>query len=354
MSRVRTLHHGEPVRRAGFTLVEIIVVTLIIAMISGATTLVISRSLSVKRTSAVRHEAHARANAALAMIVRDLQNIARENDPARALLRVSSSGARDAFSARDEILLFVRSNSVVRPASPQPEGPYREVQYRVQDDLEPDDLRLPISLWRREDPFPDDYVDAGGVAAPVVSGVVGLRFEAADRDGTWLRAWDSDQDGYPYAIRVIVTAASMDNNDQPFTAVARAVIPIDRTPLPRVPEPPLPQTLSQIPAGGLGGGGGGGGGFGGAGGGGGGFGGGGQGGGGGGFGGGGGAGGRPGAGGGGGGRPGGGAGGGGGGPGVRPGGGPGGAPGGGPSGAPGGGPGGGAGGGAGGGPGGAP
>jgi type II secretion system protein J len=337
--------HRAAAGRAGFTLVEIIVVTLIIAMISGATTLVISRSLAVKRTSAVRHEAHARAQAALTMIVRDLQNIARENDPARALLRVSSSGARDPSSARDELLLFVRSNSVVRPTSPQAEGPFREVQYRVQDDPDPDDLRLPVSLWRREDPFPDDYVDAGGVAAPVVSGVVGLRFEAADRDGTWLRVWDSDQDGYPYAIRVTVTAASLDTNDQPFTVVARGVVPIDRTPLPRVPVPPLAQTLSQIPAGALGGGG-----FGGGGGGGGGFGGGGGAGGGrgggpagagGGFGGGGGPDGRPGAGGGG--RPGGGAGGGGGGgggPGGRPGGGQGGGPAGSPSGVPGGGPGG--------------
>jgi len=64
-----------------------------------------------------------------------------------------------------------------------------------------------FQLWRRVDPIPDDTPDGGGVVFPVVRGLTSLSIDVFDGD-SWAAAWDSDEDGYPHAVRIQVTAMS--------------------------------------------------------------------------------------------------------------------------------------------------
>ena len=69
------------------------------------------------------------------------------------------------------------------------------------------------------------------MATPIATGISALSIEANDRE-TWVPQWDSDSDGLPYGIRIIVTARDADGL---ATAVVRKVVPLDRVPPP--PEP---------------------------------------------------------------------------------------------------------------------
>ncbi|MBL8991216.1 MAG: hypothetical protein JNJ48_06515 [Phycisphaerae bacterium] len=202
--------------RSAFTLAEVIVGVVIVALIGGATTLVLSRSIKTRDTLAARHEAYQRAQAAVGLIARDLMNVARDNDLSQTRVRLSGGD-------QGELLLKAMGLRPVRPASQQNEGPVHEVQYRVAPG--PDQNS---TLWRRDDPFPDEYQDAGGVASPLVPGVVAIRVQAYDGN-EWFDQWDTDADGYPHAVKVEVVASGGSGD---FTATARQIVAIDRVPLP--------------------------------------------------------------------------------------------------------------------------
>lgn len=213
---------NRPRTNPGFTLVEVIVGVVIVALLGGATTLVLSRSIKTRDTLASRHEAFQRAQAAAEMIARDIANVARDNN--LQMTRVRLTGG-----ARSEVLLKTMGTRTVRPASPQNEGPVHEVQYRV--DPVGDGQQ---ALWKREDPFPDEYNDAGGVANPIVPGVVSIAVEAYD-GASWTDQWDSDSDGYPHAVKVTVVAGG---GTEGFVTTARQIVAIDRVPLPETPTTP--------------------------------------------------------------------------------------------------------------------
>ncbi|XOV75198.1 MAG: type II secretion system protein GspJ [Phycisphaerales bacterium] len=58
-------------------------------------------------------------------------------------------------------------------------------------------------LWRRVDPQPDETPEGGGVVFPVMEGVTEFSVEALDVD-RWVGDWDSDEQGYPHALRITV------------------------------------------------------------------------------------------------------------------------------------------------------
>jgi hypothetical protein len=102
----------------------------------------------------------------------------------------------------------------------------------------PDDT---LVLWRRIDPQPDEYPDAGGVATPVAQGLASLSFQAFNGE-EWLDRWDSDRDGIPHAVRTVlrVPAFAADGSRLPSAdATARRVVAMDRPPLPYVFLSPL-------------------------------------------------------------------------------------------------------------------
>ncbi len=211
----------------GFTLIELLLATLIAAGIAGAVTVSLSQALRARTNSEGRQEAFARAAAAVDRIALDAQNLVRSGDlyDARVLL-VDSEGA-DPASQHDELLLFSTSPRQSRAASEQNEGDAYEVQYRLQT---PADSSAPgYILWRRADPFPDETPDGGGVATPIVRGIVALAIEAFDGE-SWFATWDSDRDGYPHALRI--TAMARGGAEKPVEAAARRTVAVDRVPIP--------------------------------------------------------------------------------------------------------------------------
>ena len=214
----------------GFTLVELIAASVIVAMISAATALVIFRmSRTVRGASA--QEAFARADAGAALMARDVLTASRENNLTFAKLSITHGGQTDPAQAQDSITMLSLSGKPVRALPSHNEGPVHEVQYRVDKPPVTSAREAPQScLMKREDPNPDDYFDAGGVVTPVVPGIVGLRIQAYD--GTsWFDDWDTDSDGYPHAVRITVSASSDDGR---IVRVSRRTISLDRTPLPVV------------------------------------------------------------------------------------------------------------------------
>ena len=138
---------------------------------------------------------------------------------------------------RDELLVFTALPRPLRPWSGTPEGVERESHYRVM----PSGLVAPdapaTALWRRVDPVPDETPDGGGIAAPLVDGVVALSVLAADSE-QWFDRWDSDIDGLPHAVRITVWAA---DNTGKYRAAARRTIAIDRVP----PPAPTPEEEAE-------------------------------------------------------------------------------------------------------------
>lgn len=241
-----TTRTNTAARPRAFTLVEVLVATIIVGLIATSVAVVISRTFKTRRAAEARTEASSRAKAAAAMIARDVQNAFRDGDLLQTRVQIIASADK-----RDQLLLLARTDRAVRSAEEQNESEVHEVQYRVSNDLP--DAGAPgavgTSLWKREDPLPDEYLDAGGVAAPVVPGVTELTVEAYDGE-TWTNDWDSDTLGFPMAIRVNVKVmASSDDAATPrgVTVAARQVIAFDRTPLPGpLAAAPAP---AQIPTG---------------------------------------------------------------------------------------------------------
>lgn len=207
-----------------FSLVELIVGAIIAALVAGATASSLSMLLKSRATSANRQQAFARADAAASRIASDAATLIRDPVLAMARVRVQDQGG-DA-NPHDDLLMLVRSVRPIRSSEEGAEGGEYEVQYRVEgNSFGP---RSNESLWRRIDHAFDDNQEGGGIASAIVPHVASLSVEAYDGE-SWYPSWDSDSDGYPHALRVIVRATS---DDASVFATARRVVAIDRTPLP--------------------------------------------------------------------------------------------------------------------------
>lgn len=249
-SRARAREHGSrqtkmnthtPTTRA-FTIVELVVALLVGVIVAGATTTALTQFSRGKSRATARQEAHARAEAAASLIATDIIEAARDQDPTFTRLAIADGGELG-LDARDSILILARSMRVQARDPGLPSGGEGEVQYRL------DATAQGLSLWRRTDAPADEFLDAGGLARPVVPGVVELSIEADD--GTqWATSWDSDADGVPYAVRITVVATS---DDKTVQAKARRTVALDRTPAPITP--PIEDTSTDTSAATTGGGG---------------------------------------------------------------------------------------------------
>lgn len=206
-----------------FSLVELIVGAIIAALVAGATASSLSMLLKSRTTSANRQQAFARADAAASRIASDAATLIRDPVLSMARVRVQDQGG-DA-NPHDDLLMLVRSVRPIRSTEEGAEGGEYEVQYRVEANSAGPRNE---SLWRRIDHAFDDNQEGGGIASAIVPHVSSLSVEAYDGE-SWYPSWDSDSDGYPHALRVIVRATS---DDASVFATARRVIAIDRTPLP--------------------------------------------------------------------------------------------------------------------------
>ncbi len=220
-------------RQHGMTLVELLVAVIITVIIAASATLAISRMLDAGKASRIRERLRAKAELAAERIATDLAGVVRDGDLYHVRILVVDGTAGGATA--DELLLFARSPTPAR-AGGRAEGGAYEIQYRLAGLVEgvggrprwrPGDG--PGVLWRRIDPVPDDAPDGGGVVQPIVEGLVALSIEAFDGEA-WRSTWDSDLEGVPHAVRVVLTAQDAGGR----TAVTRRAVAMDRVPLPYV------------------------------------------------------------------------------------------------------------------------
>jgi hypothetical protein len=206
--------------------VELIVAAMVGVLVAGGTATAISQMYRARNHSRAHQQAFQRADTAAAKIAADLSTVLRRADPLQQCVRVMNGGGPGA--ERDELLVLTSSLRPLRGVDGEAEGGEYEVQYRVEPTLDGKQ-----ALWRRVDIGHDDYIDGGGIATPIASDVSALSFLATDQSGEWLESWDSDAEGLPHAVKILVTASA---DDARTVATAVRLVAIDRVPLP----PPAP------------------------------------------------------------------------------------------------------------------
>lgn len=216
-------HHGA---RRGFTLVEVVLAAVITAFVLGSLTVSLGSLSRAKDSSKTRLDAHLRADAALNMMRRDVASVVRHEDLFWVKLVIRSSSVPSPLGDldRDEIMVFNTRLRLMQDIDFNGEGMQYETQYRIAEHE-----GAPM-LWQRRDPVPDQYPLAGGIATPMVEGLLALRIEAYD-GYQWFRTWDSDDHGLPLAIRITLMASGHRNGEDLYTAptaILRTVVPIDR------------------------------------------------------------------------------------------------------------------------------
>lgn len=226
--------------RRGFTLIELMVASLIVAFVLGSVSLSVAQLGRARNTSKLRFDAFLRADAALNLIRSDIASITRTDDLFYTRLLLTddvSRGGREDFD-RDELLIFNTRLKATRNIDFAGEGYEHETQFRVEDD------QFGPVLWVRTDAFPDEYPAAGGKASPSVEGILGLTIQVYD-GANWYDEWDSDISGLPQAVSVIVLSSGHRGSEDVYTApraFMRTVIPIDRVVPPKVEEEEEEQT----------------------------------------------------------------------------------------------------------------
>lgn len=224
-SRVSVPVRGHAARR-GFTLIELVVATVIAGILAGAATMSIRRLADGRDRSAERQAAVESVYSITRYIARDMANIVRDTSLVDTIVRINDTAGSTA-DQHDEVLLFCRSLRPVRPETNEDvsyrESDIHEVHYR----LKPDPALTGV-LWRRADPIVDENYQGGGVAVPLGVHIASLDFEAYN--GTaWVSTWDSDIDGLPHALRVTCRGVIPSTGAQ---VVSRMSVAIDRIPLP--------------------------------------------------------------------------------------------------------------------------
>jgi len=213
-------------RRAGFTVMELVIaisVGAIVVLTIGSVLMRVAKTRDMTRT---RLDAVSRAHLALDTIRADIASTVRDEDLYNTRVRLLDGVASTGYgvSDRDELLIY---NNRLRPMKRddyQGEGGEYESQYRVEPGSD--------VLWMRRDAVPDENGEGGGMAIPIVDGVVAVSIEAYDGE-SWYPDWDSDTMGLPWALRVSVTAAGgptdgVDALNLPPVVTLRTQIAIDR------------------------------------------------------------------------------------------------------------------------------
>ena len=172
-----------------FTLVELLVATVIAAFVVGATYAGLSQVIRGRESVSARQEAFSRASLAADLIARDLESSLRDADLIAAKFTIVQGGT--STEPRDEIFLFSFHPVPLRPWTEQAEGGEREAHYRIASSGLGTNAGPATSLWRRLDPVPDETPDGGGLAIPIIDGVLTLELAALDSE-SWYDEWDSD------------------------------------------------------------------------------------------------------------------------------------------------------------------
>ena len=230
--------------RSGFTLAELVVAGLVAAIVVGAIGASLSQLARTRTVSRVRLDSHLRTSMALDRIRREVQGAIRSDDlfDSRLLIVDDTVSAPVGDLDRDELLVFNTKVRPVRERTYSGDGQEWETAIRVEED------EIGSALWMRTDAVPDDVDRGGGMAEPIMSGIIGVKFEAYD-GSSWRDEWDSDIEGMPWAVRVTISGTGRPDGEDPFEdprdlLSLSTVIPLDRVPPPYVPPDPSAQPPS--------------------------------------------------------------------------------------------------------------
>ncbi len=96
-------------RRRGLTLIELMVASMVMVILAGATAMALQQTVSSRNRSKERQEASQRVYAVAEMVARDIANLVRDQELAASMVRVEDGDLMGTNSERDELLLFVRN-----------------------------------------------------------------------------------------------------------------------------------------------------------------------------------------------------------------------------------------------------
>ena len=180
-------------RHNGFTLVELIVATILTVLVAGSTASIL-RSITGTR---MRVESQAAAQQELRLAVSAISTALKNSH--RIGQRVVIEGIDDwrEDMPSDRIRIFTVSHNAVR--SGQPESDIKECEFGLAQ--RPEEPNSPLMLIRRIDPTRNEDPDGGGVVEPIAENVLGLDF--AYFDGfAWRDEWPGEGKSELLAVRV--------------------------------------------------------------------------------------------------------------------------------------------------------
>jgi type II secretion system protein J len=205
-------------RRAGFTLVEVLVASTIavfIAMVAAGAL----RTMTASNDAVDRNiDAAAEVRFAAGMIARDLQNFYRTDDIEQTRL----IGLFDSVSAdlsASHIIFYTVSRTKAR--ADQPEGDIYEVEYYLLQNEEEGECRLMRRIW----PNPSEELEPGGMLTVIAEDVELFDIEYFDGE-EYVYEWPEEMQSLPKLITVTVVAKSTSPGMGPMesfiVALARA------------------------------------------------------------------------------------------------------------------------------------
>lgn len=184
-------------RNKGFTLLEVLVATVIGAFVA-ATAVGTLRAVTASREKIASHiAAMSEIRFAGNLLRRDLNCIYRDKKAANVKLTGMPTGAEEEMTS---VLTFLTvSRAQARPS--YPEGDVCEVEYflRQEDDQS--------ALMRRLDPYPYKREEKGGIVYIVAENIIafGVRFFDAENN-EWQTEWPEDALSLPQMVRVTLAA----------------------------------------------------------------------------------------------------------------------------------------------------
>lgn len=182
-------------RRGGFTLVEIIVATVIGAFVA----LTAMATLRTITTSRSKFETNAGLASELryggGMIRRDLVNLYRDVDSGEVVLVGTIEESDDGIANR----LLMRTVNRVKARQTEPEGDVYDVEYSL---TKQEDKGM---LMRRLFPNPQGQEHDGGVVMAVAENIESFDVMYYDGEG-WVNDWPEEKKGLPQMMQVSLTA----------------------------------------------------------------------------------------------------------------------------------------------------
>lgn len=205
-------------RQRGFTLVELLLATMVTAMVAVSTVAILRSSAGMRRRVDRQMAMQQEARAAMRAISTALRNAYR---PTGTVPLLEGTDAQMGSIPADRVRFFVVNSVTIRPD--EPESDVRECEFFL-GQVDPD---RPSVLMQRLDPTRNEQPDGGGVVQCVAENIVGLNLDYYD-GRQWRAEWPEDSKQWPIAVRIDLVAADPENN--------RMVFPISRVVnFPRIP-----------------------------------------------------------------------------------------------------------------------